>query len=378
MPRFICRVLLPAIWVAAAWAQTAEPSKPASTSAEPAKASSQSSSPQSSPQSTTAAAATQDQKHEAEPAPIRVEVNEVIVPVTVTDSKGRFVNDLEGKDFHVIEDGKPQTIRFFTREQRQPIVVGFLMDLSNMSRIHWKNYQEAAIELVENLLKDDPRYTGYLISYATDAELQQDTTKDPEKIVEKLRKMKPSGGSALYDAIYMACTNRKLVQGEPIEPRRVIVVIGDGHDDASKHSLNQVIELAQRSLVTVYGVSTTAFGFVSESDNDLDRLAVETGGRVVHPLGDVYADTDGYLSHPSDDGNYALSVGTGAYAGAVMSKMFHAVTDIAGEVTTQYIIRYIPDVDYTGKPKTFHNVTVLVDLANVKVRARKGYYTTLP
>lgn len=377
MPPFICRVLLLAIWVAAALAQSAEPSKPSSASAEPAKAASQSS-PQSSPQSTTAAASNPDQKSEPEPAPIRVEVNEVIVPVTVTDSKGRFVNDLEQKDFHVIEDNKPQTIRFFTREQRQPIVVGFLMDLSNMSKIHWKNYQEAAIELVENLLKDDPRYTGYLISYASDAELQQDTTRDPEKIVEKLRKMKPSGGSAMYDAIYMACTNRKLVQGEPIEPRRVIVIIGDGHDNASKHSLNQVIELAQRSLVTVYGVSTTAFGFENESDTDLARLAIETGGRVVYPLGDVYADTDGYLSHPSDDGNYALSVGTGAYAGEVMRKMFHAVTDIAGEVTTQYIIRYIPDVDDTGKPKPFHNVTVNVDLANVKVRARKGYYTTIP
>jgi VWFA-related protein len=374
MPRFICRVVLSAVCVAAAWGQTAEPAKPASTSAEPAKTASQ----PSSSQSTTAATATPDQKHEPEPVPIRVEVNEVIVPVTVTDSKGRFVNDLEEKDFHVIEDGKPQKIRFFTREQKQPIVVGFLMDLSNMSRIHWKNYQEAAIELVENLLKDDPRYTGYLISYASDAELQQDTTKDPEKIVEKLRKLKPSGGAALYDAIYMACTNRKLVQGEPIEPRRVIVVIGDGHDDASKHSLNQVIELADRNLVTIYGVSTTAFGFANDADFDLDRLAVETGGRVVHPLGDVYADTDGYLSHPSDDGNYALSVGTGAYAGEVMRKMFHAVTDIAGEVTTQYIIRYIPDVDETGKPKPFHNVTVLVDLANVKVRARKGYYTVIP
>jgi len=374
MPRFICTVFLPAILAAAAWGQTAEPSKPSSTSAEPAKAASQSSSPQ----STTAAASHPDQKNEPEPAPIRVEVNEVIVPVTVTDSKGRFVNDLEEKDFHVIQDNKPQKIQFFTREQRQPIVVGFLMDLSNGSRIHWKNYQEAAIELVENLLKDDPRYTGYLISYATDAELQQDTTNDPEKIVEKLRKLKPSGGAALYDAIYMACTNRKLVQGEPIEPRRVIVVIGDGHDDASKHTLNQVIELAQRSLVTVYGVSTTAFGFVNESDDDMARLAQETGGRVVYPLGDVYADTDGYLSHPSDDGNYALSVGTGAYAGEVMRKMFHAVTDIAGEVTTQYILRYIPNVDDSGKPKAFHNVTVLVDLANVKVRARKGYYTTLP
>ena len=65
----------------------------------------------------------------------------------------------------------------------------------------------------------------------------------------------------------------------------------------------------------------------------------------MYPLGDVYKDTDGYLSHPSDDGNYALTVGTGAYQSAVDGKMYHAVADIAGEVTTQYIIRYVSDTD---------------------------------
>ena len=105
------------------------------------------------------------------------------------------------------------------------------------------------------------------------------------------------------------------------------------------------------------------------------KLATETGGRVVYPLQDVYKDTDGYLSHPSDDGNYALKVGTGAYASAVATNMYRAVTDIAGEVTMQYIIRYIPNNDST---KPFRNVKIVVSLANVKVRARKGYYGTLP
>ena len=81
-----------------------------------------------------------------------------------------------------------------------------------------------------------------------------------------------------------------------MEPRRIIVIIGDGHDNASMHSLNQVIELAQRNLVTIYCISTQAFGFANPSDDNLVRLAQETGGRVVYPLGDVYKDTDGYLS----------------------------------------------------------------------------------
>lgn len=304
-------------------------------------------------------------------APIRVQVNEVIVPVTVTDEKGRFVSDLDQKDFQVFEDNKPQNIRFFTRERSQPVVIGFLLDMSNGSRIHWKNFQNATVELIQTLLTGDKKYSGYLVDYAQDAEIAVNTTNDPEPLVEKIRKLKPGGGSALYDAVYLACTSHKLVNGEPIEPRRIIVIIGDGHDNASKHSLEQVIELAQRNLVTIYGISTQAFGFTNESDSNLVRLATQTGGRVVYPLGDVYKDTDGYLSHPSDDGNYALTVDTGAYRSAVDGRMYHAIADIAGEVTTQYIIRYVSD---NPSNKSYRNVKVVVDLGNVKVRARKGYY----
>src|SRR5579872_3163802 len=83
-----------------------------------------------------------------EAAPIRVSVNEVIVPVTVTDQKGRFVSNLDQQDFQIFDQGKQQTISYFSRERSQPVVAGFLLDLSNSSRIQWKNYQDAAIELV--------------------------------------------------------------------------------------------------------------------------------------------------------------------------------------------------------------------------------------
>jgi Ca-activated chloride channel homolog len=311
----------------------------------------------------------------SDPSAIHVSVNEVIVPVTVTDDRGRFVSDLDKKDFQVFEENKPQNIRYFTRDRNQPVVIGFLLDMSTASRIHWKNFQNATEELIQNLMTGDPKYSGYLITYAQEAEVAVNTTTDPEPLVEKVRKLKPGGGSALYDAVYMACTTRKLVKGEPYEPRRVIVIVGDGHDNASKHSLDQVVELAQRNLVTVYCISTEAFGFTAESNHNLVRLATETGGRVVYPLGDVYKDTDGYLSHPSDDGNYALTVGTGAYKSVVDSKMYRAVTDIVGEVTTQYILRYVSDND---EAKSYRNVKVVVDLANVRVRARKGYYASTP
>lgn len=307
------------------------------------------------------------------PPPIQVQVNEVIVPVTVTDEKGRFVSDLEQKDFTIYEEGKEQQIQFFTRERSQPVVVGFLIDLSNNSRLHWKNYQDAAIELVQNLIPgDNPKYSGYLIGYSNTADLMVDTGTDPEPMVQKLEKLKPSGGSALYDAIYMACTSRKLIQGEPIEPRRVLVIVGDGHDNASKKTLDEALELAQRNLVTIYGVSTVAFGFANDDAKNLVKLSEETGGRVEYPLQDVFKDVAGYISTPSDEGNYPLKVGTGQYAAELANGMYHAVEDVVGEVTTQYIIRYIPTT--TDTRKQFRNIDVRVNLANVKVRARKGYY----
>jgi Ca-activated chloride channel family protein len=304
---------------------------------------------------------------------IRVSVNEVIVPVTVTDEKGKVVTNLKQGDFQVLEENKPQKMRFFTAERNQPVVVGFLLDMSTASRIHWKNFQNATEVLIQTLLTGDKKYSGFLIDFAQDAEVAVDTTSDPEPLVDKIRKLKPGGGAAMYDAIYLACTSHKLVKGEPIEPRRIIVIVGDGHDNASKHSRQQVIELAQRNQFTIFCISTQAFGFTSDTDDNLVKLAVETGGRVVYPLGDVYKDTDGYLSHPSDDGNYALTVGVGAYQSVVDSKMYRAVSDIAGEVTTQYIIRYVSD---NPSDKTFRNVKVVVDLGNVKVRARKGYYAS--
>ncbi|MES1261862.1 MAG: VWA domain-containing protein [Acidobacteriota bacterium] len=310
--------------------------------------------------------------------PIRVTVNDVIVPVTVTDDKGRFVSNLEKSDFHLYDEGREQKISFFNHQQSQPIVIGFLLDQSNGMKIHWEKYKEAATELMLNLLPLEKKYSGYLITYGNEPELVADTNSDSEKMVEKLRKMKPGGGSALFDAIYMACTSRKTIQGEPYEPRRVVVVIGDGHDTSSKKTLKEVIEIAQRNLVTVYALSTVAFGFHTDAEDNLVQLTEQTGGRVVTPLNDVYKDISGYLSTPSDAGNYAIAVGTGGYTAEVSSAIFRAIANLEGEITTQYVMRYTPDVAEKGSDRQFRRIRVAINLPNVTVRYRNGYYPFSP
>lgn len=312
------------------------------------------------------------------PAPIRVSVNEVIVPVTVTDDQGRFVTDLDQEHFKIFEEGKEQKINFFNRERNQPVVIGFLIDLSAASRQHWKVFQEAAVDLVQTLLPGDKKYSGYLISYSTEAELQVNTTNDPEALMTKIRKMKPGGGAAMYDAIYMACTSRNLVKGEPFEPRRIIVIIGDGHDSSSKKGHDEVVELAQRNLVSIYGISTAAFGFISEGEKQLLKITEATGGRVEAPLNKgLYKDISGYLSTPSDEGNYAIKVGTGGYASEIAQGMFRAIANVAGEVTTQYVLRYIPENN--DSPKVYRKVRVeVVGYPNLRIRHRDGYYPYNP
>ena len=322
------------------------------------------------------AAGPQSQTEQPQPetgGAIRVEVNEVIVPVTVTDDKGRFISNLEKKDFEILDEGKPQTINFFSRERSQPVVAGFLIDLSNSSRAQWKNFQTAATELVLTLLPGKDKFSGYMIGYGNKAELMVNTTSDPEDMVAKLRDLKPGGGAALYDAIYMACTNRTLITGEPFEPRRVLIVVGDGNDNSSKKTLQEALEVAQRNLVTIYGISTVSYGFTSEGSDNLTKLAEETGGRVEYPLQDIYKDVAGYLSTPSDEGNLALRAGTGGFASALATALFRAVANITGEITTQYILRYTPD-DSGNSDKVFRGLNIKVSLPEVKVRARKGYY----
>ena len=294
--------------------------------------------------------------------------------MTVTTAKGQFVSNLDKEDFRIFDNGQEQTIDFFSRDRSQPIVIGFLMDLSNSTRVQWKDIQAAAIDLVDTLMPGgDKRYSGYLIGYGTEADLLVDTTNDSEAIVDRIRKLKPGGGSALYDALYEACTNRKLVQGEPIEPRRIVVIIGDGHDNSSKKTLNQVLELAQRKLVTIYGVSTSSYGNGNDADDDvLLKMANATGGKVEYPLENVYRDIAGYLEVPTDGGNYAYDLGTGGYSAAKANNIFRAIANLTGEITTQYILRYVPDIPEDSK--NLRDIKVTVKLPDVKVRARQSYY----
>ena len=283
-----------------------------------------------------------------------------MLPVTVTDDRGYFVSNLTAADFRVLDEGRPQRIKLFNHNEKQPIVIGFLVDLSSASAVHWKDYQEGIEQLIWALLpgEKDKYRQGYLITYGNEADLVVNTTWDGQNMVEKMEKMKPGGGSALYDAIYMACTSREVVKGEPYEPRRVIIIIGDGHNNTSSKSLAEVIEIAKRHMVTIYGFSTVAYGFENAEQDVLEKMAFETGGMVEYPLSGVYKDIAGYLSTPKDAGNYVYDPGTGAYASEKLKNIITSVTHLQGELTTQYVAAVCAGHRCGGTGKDFRQVKV--------------------
>lgn len=314
---------------------------------------------------------------------IRVEVNVVNLPVTVTDPDGRFIVDLNKEDFTVWEDGQQVEIRYFTRsveeEKKPPLFAGFIIDLSNTARLYYKTYQSSIGDLAWMLVPEGGRNKGFLLGYHTEVDELVDFTNDPVILTEKMERLKHGGGSSMFDAIYQACTD-KLVsvpyQGAS-EPRKVVVVIGDGHDNASKRSIDEVIHVAQMHQVTVYAVSTVGWGYHQEEESNLFKLARETGGRVVRPMQKVHKDVAGYLSKPQDAGNYQYEVGTGGYAAAQLQALYQGIIDVAGNVHSQYILGYVPNSPFTDRQFRLIEVELGLAGADVEIYHRRGYFPPL-
>ncbi len=188
-------------------------------------------------------------------------------------TKGRFVSNLEQKDFQILDEGKPQNIEFFSRERSQPVVAGFLIDLSNSSRAQWKNFQTAATELILTLLPGKEKFSGYLIGYGNKAE--PDGQHHHRSRAFRFQAPRPEARRWRHDCsmpfIWPAPT-AALIQGRSLfrTARRVLIVVGDGTRaiPTKEDSLEEALEVAQRNLVTIYGISTVSYGFTNESSDN--------------------------------------------------------------------------------------------------------------
>jgi VWFA-related protein len=309
---------------------------------------------------------------------IRLRVEVVNVPVTVLDKRGLPVIDLTKNDFEIYEDGRTQAIKFFGHEPPLPLRIGLILDTSNSARRQLSFEQDAGTEFVFSVLQGrSSKNQIFLQTFDSTSSLIQDFTNDPDVLNEKIRDLKAGGGKALYDAVYTACKEKLLRAGRPENTRRVLVLISDGHDVQSTHTLDEAISMAHLAETSIYTIGISSYGFSNPADKVLVRIAEETGGAPFFPL-NAAPGTDlgtGYLSHGQigeTSQNKGLGAETGIYSAQRLIHLADSLQAISRELDSQYYIAYTPTNPTLDG--TYRAIRVVAHRKGAQVRNKPGYF----
>ncbi len=294
---------------------------------------------------------------------MRVNVNVVNLFFNVKDKHGALVPSLTKDDFEVFEDGKPQTIKYFSADSNQPLTLGLLIDSSVSQERVLGIEKQVGAQFLRDVLR--PKDLAFVISFDVNVDLLQDFTNDADDLRHAMDRAKINGGGGgggipglgggpfptsnprgtlLYDAVYLA-SNDKLAQEVG---RKAMILLTDGEDQGSQERIQDAIEAAQKADSIVYVILIADRGFYGgwgySGDSVMKRMAEQTGGRVI-PVGNK------------------------------QEKLKEAFDEIAKELRSQYSIGYTP----TNKKRdgTFRKVELKVK-EGYKVQARTGYYAPGP
>ena len=271
---------------------------------------------------------------------LHARVNEVNVLFIATDKHGKFVRDLNQTDFSILDDHKPpQAILNFRRETDPPLHLGLLVDVSGSVDGRFDFEQNAATSFLQHTLRVGFD-KAFVVGFNSHSQMAQDFTDNVQLLSVGVHKLHDGGGTALYDAVYHACKD-KFLKDRPDHPlRKAIVIVSDGEDNQSEISKAQAIEMAQRSEVIIYAISTDDSGLVMRGDKVLQQLAEATGGRAFFPF--------------------------------KMKDITHSFAAIEDELRSQYVVSYKPaNFDADGRYRSIEISSLKKDL---QVRARKGYF----
>lgn len=292
---------------------------------------------------------------------IKVDVSVVNVLASVRDKKGALVPHLGQNDFTILEDGKPQPIKYFTAESNLPLTIGMLVDVSGSQENLIAIERNAASQFFSQVLgkKDE----AFLIAFGPEAELLQDYTNSPRLLNEGLNQLRVHAGvggfgpgpvptvgqprgTILYDAVYLAANEKLRTE----VGRKVIVVITDGVDEGSRLTNDQGIEAAQKADAVIYSILYSdprfrgPFGNFGGGESALRKMSDATGGRVFR--------VD--RSHTLDQ----------------------VFRELQEEMRSQYSIGYTPLND--AKDGSYRKLEVKLSNKDLKAQARKGYYAVRP
>jgi VWFA-related protein len=284
---------------------------------------------------------------------IKSQVNLVNLFVTVRDSKKKIVSDLKQDDFRVFEDGQQQKIAFFSKEVTLPITLGLLLDTSGSEQNMLGAIQEAGSRFLERVLRKGDE--AMVMSFDTDVDLLADFTDDRgqlDRAVHRSRINSPGGGyyggnpgpiggqhvtgTALYDAIYLACGEKLNTEAG----RKAIVIVTDAQDEGSKVRESEAIEAAQRTDTVVHILLVADPHFGGGNMGAAKKLTEETGGRVISVSSE--------------------------------KRLAQAFDEISEELRSQYTLGYYPT--NTARDGAFRKIKVEAANHDFRVLARKGYY----
>ena len=178
--------------------------------------------------------------------PVRVDIDVVLVPVTVTDLKNRPVMDLDKQDFMLLEGNSEEQIQYFGTED-SPISVGVLVDLSGSMKNKIDNVRQAVDQFFNNA---NPEDDYFVVTFANRPALLADTTRSIATIQSQLATMEAGGNTALADAIYMGVLKLRSAKYR----RKALLIISDGGDNYSRYNLREVRSLAMESDVQIYAI----------------------------------------------------------------------------------------------------------------------------
>jgi Ca-activated chloride channel homolog len=215
---------------------------------------------------------------------LKQNVNEVNLTFTVTDRHGHFINHLQQQDFALLDDQRaPAQVFSFTQQTNQPLRVGLLVDASTSIRARFQFEQQAATEFLLSILR--PRTDrAFIMGFDVTSYVTQGFTNNPDLLETGLNRLKPGGGTALYDAVYKACRDQML-HGIPAnaEVRKALILVSDGDDNQSRAYLDDAIKMCQRAETTIYTISTNTSPTRERGDDVLNKMAQATGGSAFYP-----------------------------------------------------------------------------------------------
>ena len=297
--------------------------------------------------------------------------------VTAMTKRGQRVIDLNQDEVKILEDGVEQQITHFERETRTPLRIGLIIDTSNSARRSLSYEKEAARQFTAAVLTGGTRNQAFLETFDAASSIVQDFTGDPDLMSEKIEGLKSGGGKALYDAIHYACQEKMLKTGPREEVRRILIVVSDGLDVQSRHTIDQVISMARMAETMIFTVGTAPDGFANPGDELLEQVSTQTGGYPSFPLRDAPGSDleSGYLSH-NQIGSTSQNKGVGAQSGDLsmerLENLAVALQAIGKDLDQQYNIAYKPLRDTMDG--SYRSITVETTRRGLTLRWKPGYF----